>query len=137
MSIPFDSPLSAGASALHPALHAALCTAKRNVFAYALIGLLLWAGVATAADPGAALAPIDLNRATAEELETLPGIGASKAAAILEARDAKGGFASLDDLETVRGIGPALMAKLRPLVVVGGAGAKAAAAKSGAPTATK
>ena len=91
----------------------------RNVFAYVLLGLVLAAGVAFA-EPAPARAPLDLNRATAEELETLPGIGAAKAAAILAARDAQGGFSSLDELEAVRGIGPALMAKLRPLVVVGG-----------------
>lgn len=113
----------------------------RNVFAFALIGLLLWAGVAFAADPAPARAPLDLNRATAEELETLPGIGAAKAAAILEARDAQGGFSSLDELEAVRGIGPALMAKLRPLVAVGAGaaigGAAKGAAKPAAPNATK
>ena len=129
MSISFESPSPARTSALRGSL--------RNAFALALIGLLLWTGIASAADPGAARAPLDLNRATAEELETLPGIGASKAAAIIEARDAQGGFASLDDLEAVRGVGPALMAKLRPLVVVGGAGGKTAAARAGAPTATK
>ena len=109
----------------------------RNVFAFALIGLLLWAGVAFAADPAPARVPVDLNRATAEELETLPGIGAAKAAAILEARDAQGGFSSLDELEAVRGIGPALMAKLRPLVVVGTGGAKGAASKPAASNAAK
>lgn len=123
MSIPFESALPARTSAM------------RNVFAYAFIGLLLWAGVAFAADP--APAPLDLNRATAEELETLPGIGAAKAAAILAAREAQGGFSSLEELEAVRGIGPALMAKLRPLVVVGTGAAKGAAAKSTAPTAPK
>jgi competence ComEA-like helix-hairpin-helix protein len=128
MSIPFESALPARTS---------LTRRMRNVFAFALIGLLLWAGVAFAADPAPARAPLDLNRATAEELETLPGIGAAKAAAILEARDAQGGFSSLDELEAVRGIGPALMAKLRPLVVVGGGAAKAGAAKPGAPNAAK
>jgi competence protein ComEA len=137
MSIAFESPLSAGTSAPLAAARPVARLRMRNAFAYALIGLLLWTGVASAADPGAARAPIDLNRASAEELETLPGIGASKAAAIVEAREAQGGFASLEDLEAVRGIGPALMAKLRPLVVVGGAGGKAAAAKAGAPPTTK
>lgn len=102
----------------------------RNVFAYVLLGLVLAAGVAVA-EPAPARAPLDLNRATAEELETLPGIGAAKAAAILAARDAQGGFSSLDELEAVRGIGPALMAKLRPLVVVGGGAGKAAADPAG------
>jgi competence protein ComEA len=106
----------------------------RNVFAYVLLGLFLAAGAA-AADPSPAdpVAPIDLNRATAEELETLPGIGAAKAAAIVAARDAQGGFSSLDELENVRGIGPALMAKLRPLVIVGGSPARSGPpAKAGA-----
>ena len=110
----------------------------RNAFAYVLLGLVLWAAVAVA-DPAPTRAPLDLNRATAEELEALPGIGAAKAAAILELREAQGGFTSLDQLETVRGIGPALMAKLRPLVVVGGNGAKGGAAQppaARAPTAS-
>ncbi|MFO0689484.1 MAG: helix-hairpin-helix domain-containing protein [Myxococcota bacterium] len=104
------------------------------MFAFVLLGLVLAAGVAFA-EPAPARAPLDLNRATAEELETLPGIGAAKAAAILAARDAQGGFSSLDELEAVRGIGPALMAKLRPLVVVGGGAAKAPAAAAGKPAA--
>jgi competence ComEA-like helix-hairpin-helix protein len=112
----------------------------RNVFAYVFLGLVLAAGVAFA-EPAPARAPLDLHRATAEELETLPGIGAAKAAAILAARDAQGGFSSLDELEAVRGIGPALMAKLRPLVVVGGGAGKAptgpAGGKPGAPGATR
>ena len=102
----------------------------RNVFAMSLLGLLLAAGLAGAAsgaESNGARAPLDLNRATAEELESLPGIGAAKAAAIIAARDAQGGFASPDDLESVRGIGPALMAKLRPLVAVGGGKAPAPA----------
>ena len=127
MSISFDSPSLAGTSASRPAL--------RNVFAYALVVLMFWVGVAGAADPSLAPAPIDLNRATAEELETLPGIGAAKAAAIVEAREAQGGFGSLEDLESVRGVGPALMAKLRPLVVVGGPTGKAPAKP--APASTK
>lgn len=128
MSISYDSPSSARTSASRPTL--------RNVFAYALVALMLWVGVAGAADPSANPAPIDLNRATAEELETLPGIGAAKAAAIVEAREAQGGFGSLEELESVRGVGPALMAKLRPLVVVGGPAGKAPA-KPASPAAPK
>jgi len=90
----------------------------RNVFAFLVIGSMLLVGAAQAGSQGAT-APLDLNRATAEQLEALPGIGEVKAAAILAVRDSKGGFQSLDELEAVRGIGPSLVAKLRPLVVVG------------------
>ncbi len=90
----------------------------RNVFAFLVLGLVLLAGGVQAGTEGAH-SPLDLNRATADQLEALPGIGAVKAAAILAERDTRGGFQSLEELEAVHGIGPALVAKLRPLVVVG------------------
>lgn len=104
----------------------------RNAFAFLLLGFVLLAGVAQAAPDGTG-GPLDLNRATTEQLETLPGIGAVKAAAILAVRDARGGFESMEELEAVRGIGPALVEKLRPLVVLGktkAKGGKAAASRS-------
>jgi len=55
----------------------------------------------------AATSPIDLNRATAEELDALPGVGPATAQAIITFRDANGPFASVDVLLEVRGIGPA------------------------------
>ena len=72
------------------------------------------------AGPGLAGEPprLDLNRASAAELEALPGIGAVKAAAILAVREERGGFASIDELESVRGIGPQLAQKLRSLVQI-------------------
>lgn len=60
--------------------------------------------------------PIDINRASATELETLPGIGPATAAAIVDERERNGPFASADDLERVRGIGPAKVDALRDLV---------------------
>jgi competence protein ComEA len=90
----------------------------RNVFAFLVIGSMLLAGAVQAGSQSAS-APLDLNRATAEQLEALPGIGEVKAAAILAVRASMGGFQSLDELEAVRGIGPSLVAKLRPLVVLG------------------
>lgn len=95
----------------------------RNVFAFIFLGMMLFMGVAQA-DAGGQSARLDLNRATADQLQTLPGIGAVKAAAILAVRETRGGFESMEELEAVRGIGPALVAKLRPLVVLGTKGTK-------------
>ena len=67
--------------------------------------------------------PVDLNRATAAELDLLPGIGPATAQAIVDHREANGPFASVDDLEAVRGIGPAKLEAIRPLVVDVTAGA--------------
>lgn len=67
--------------------------------------------------PGAA-GPVDLNTATAEQLDTLPGVGPSTAAAILAERDRRGRFGSVDELLDVRGIGPAKLEQLRELVRV-------------------
>jgi competence protein ComEA len=66
-----------------------------------------------------AWASVDINTAGAAELEGLPGIGPSKAAAIIEYRSSHGPFSSVDQLDDVPGIGPSTMANLRPLVVVG------------------
>jgi competence protein ComEA len=70
-------------------------------------------------DPGAASAgPIDLNHATVEELDVLPGVGPATAAAIVDHREQNGPFATVDDLEDVRGIGPAKLEAIRDLVTV-------------------
>ncbi|MEO7398980.1 MAG: helix-hairpin-helix domain-containing protein [Ilumatobacteraceae bacterium] len=60
--------------------------------------------------------PVDLNEATAEQLDQLPGIGPSTAAAIIAHRDANGPFGSVDDLLDVRGIGPAKLDAIRALI---------------------
>ena len=52
---------------------------------------------------------IDLNRATAEELENIAGIGKGKAIEIIDMREALGGFCSVDDLRSIRGIGSAFL----------------------------
>ncbi len=67
-----------------------------------------------------ALAGVDLNSADASALETLPGIGASKAAAIIQYRTDHGSFKTIDELDNVTGIGPSTLANVRDLVTVGG-----------------
>lgn len=61
---------------------------------------------------------VDLNTADAVLLQTLPGVGAATAAAIVEHRTRHGPFAVVDELEAVSGIGPAKLARLRELVTV-------------------
>lgn len=62
---------------------------------------------------------VDLNRATQEELETLPGIGPAKAAAIITHRETDGPFATPGDLRAVPGIGERTFQQLADLVTVG------------------
>lgn len=66
----------------------------------------------------ASAGPVDLNRATAAELERLPGVGPVTAARIVVDREDHGPYESLEDLARVRGIGPALLDGLRDRVVV-------------------
>lgn len=57
---------------------------------------------------------ISLNTASAAELDRLPGVGPSTAAKILEYRRSHGGFASIDELLSVKGIGPKKLKDMRP-----------------------
>jgi competence ComEA-like helix-hairpin-helix protein len=74
------------------------------------------------APPGAQLRalrdgrPIDVNRASAAELELLPGVGPSLARRLVEARERAGGFRRAADLRAVRGIGAKTLEKLAPFL---------------------
>lgn len=63
--------------------------------------------------------PLNINRATLNQLVTLPGIGPVLAARIIDYRAAHGPFAKVDDLVAVSGIGPSRLADLRPHVTTG------------------
>ncbi|MGH8985784.1 MAG: helix-hairpin-helix domain-containing protein [Acidimicrobiia bacterium] len=77
------------------------------------------AGPATpSGDAAPTSAPISLNTATQEQLETLPGIGPVLAEAIITERDRRGGFRSVNELRDVRGIGDKRFADLESLVTV-------------------
>ncbi|GGG11024.1 ComEA family DNA-binding protein [Paenibacillus abyssi] len=67
-----------------------------------------------AADDG----KIDLNTATTDQLDTLPGIGMAKAQAIVDDRSKNGPFHSVEDLMRVKGIGPKILEKMKESVVV-------------------
>ncbi|MGE0879975.1 MAG: helix-hairpin-helix domain-containing protein [Acidimicrobiia bacterium] len=78
------------------------------------------AGATPSAGGGAATAGglVDLNRATTADLDTLPGIGPSLAAAIVSYRDKHGRFRQVEDLNQVPGIGAAKLEAIRSLVTV-------------------
>jgi competence ComEA-like helix-hairpin-helix protein len=65
------------------------------------------------------LGRLDLNRATAEELVALPGIGPARASAIVRWRSEHGSFRNIEALLEVPGIGLATLERLRPLVITG------------------
>ena len=67
-----------------------------------------------AGTPAASRTPLDLNAASAAELDALPGIGPVLAARIVEHRRRQGPFRSVEELRSVPGIGPKLLARLRP-----------------------
>ena len=79
----------------------------------------------------AALAVVDINAANQEELQTLKGIGAKKAADIIAYREAHGGFKNVEELLNVKGVGKATLEKLRSeIAVAGDKGVAAEQAKS-------
>ncbi len=90
--------------------------------------LVLWLAAALAPPPLAAAAQeqdkdsqadIDINKATADELTSVTGIGRVLAERIVEFREANGPYGSVDDLLNVKGIGEKLLAKIRGNLVAG------------------
>jgi competence ComEA-like helix-hairpin-helix protein len=67
----------------------------------------------------AAAAPLNLNRASATELQVVRGIGPALAARLVARRDSLRGFRSWDDVDAVPGVGPAMLARLKEMAVLG------------------
>ena len=74
-----------------------------------------------------AIKRIDINSASIEELDLLPGIGPALGQRIIQYRSEHGPFSRIEDITSVSGIGPRTLEKLRPLVHVGQSSAEARA----------
>ncbi len=85
------------------------------------IGAVSSAPVSARSEKGSSGTPsgkLNINTASAEQLESLPGVGPVTARAIIEYRQQNGGFRSVDELIEVRGIGPKRLEQIRPYVFV-------------------
>jgi competence protein ComEA len=76
------------------------------------------AGASRFASGGATGGPVDINTATQEMLESLPGIGPTLAQRIIDYRQANGPFASIEAIQDVSGIGPGIFEKIKDLITV-------------------
>ena len=74
-------------------------------------------GTGAGSDGSSPAAPVSLSAATAEQLDTLPGVGPVTAQKIVQYRTQHGAFHSVDELDAIPGIGPARIEQLRGLVV--------------------
>jgi competence protein ComEA len=91
--------------------------ARASVLALvAALGLLLTAPSTVTAGDGGLSGVVNINTATVEELQLLPGIGEARAKAVIALRKQNGGFKSVDELTQVKGIGETAMERLRPYV---------------------
>jgi DNA uptake protein ComE-like DNA-binding protein len=98
-------------------------TARIDVDNRLALGMAVRVPTAAIANPSrgaTAAVPVDLDLAGRAELEALPRIGPALAARIVASRDSLGPFGSLEGLGRVRGIGPAMLRQLRPLVTFSG-----------------
>ena len=90
--------------------------------AIALTAMLVLAAPTTSArqadKAGGATAALNLNSATLEQLQALPGIGPKTAQLIVEYRQKSGGFKKVEELMNIKGIGEKSFLKLKPMVIV-------------------
>jgi competence protein ComEA len=82
------------------------------------VALAFCAAATAAAQKKPPAAPLDLNSASAAQLATLPGVGASTAHAIVQFREKSGPFRRVEDLRAIQGISAAKLEKIRPYVMV-------------------
>lgn len=96
----------------------------RYTLALCVLFSVLIATAATQAKKHPPAKPLDLNSATAEQLQQLPGIGPGMAKAIVQFREKSGPFRRVEDLLAIRRITKTRLEKLRPYVTVSSSGKK-------------
>lgn len=84
------------------------------------LATLVTLGVPALANTAKLEGVVNVNTATVEQLQQLPGIGASRARALVEARTSRGRFKTLEELLEVKGIGESSLARLRPHLTLRG-----------------
>ncbi len=89
------------------------------ILAVLLAAPMISAGQTPAPAKGTPAAVVNINTATVDQLDALPGIGAKLAARIVDYRQKNGGFKKLEDLMNVQGIGEKNFLKLKPLITLG------------------
>lgn len=97
---------------------------RRRLPAVALALLMLCCGAAFAQKKSPPAKPLDLNSATVEQLQRVPGIGPKTAAAIVDFRAKSGRFRRVEDLLAIKGISKRKLEELRPYVIVAPPAAK-------------
>ena len=86
-----------------------------------LLAFGLWlAGLPALGEDARLTGVVNINTASVDELQLLPGIGEARANAMVALREKRGGFKSVDELLDVKGIGEPGLAKLRPYLAVQG-----------------
>jgi len=97
---------------------------KKRALACALFALLVGGAFtlpAVAAESGPGIdGVVNVNTASVEELQLLPGVGEKRAEQIIEMRKERGGFRSVDELKDVKGIGDSMLDRLREHVTLDG-----------------
>lgn len=98
-----------------------MTTQKNKVLAFGLVAAIVVFSMASAyAQSAAPKAKVNINTASASELETLPRVGPKIAQRIIDFRTKNGNFKKVEDIMKIQGIGEKVFENIRDLITVGG-----------------